>query len=93
MRDPPPATTHLSINPHFAPNARRNNRKAPATPHTTRAGGADRERHPGKVKARGAAGELKKEWSAGISSILTADGFCRDGINRIYRIRGSINIQ
>ncbi len=27
--------------------------KAPASPHTTGAGGADREGHPGRVKARG----------------------------------------
>jgi len=33
-----------------------NNRKAPATPLTTRPGGADREGHPGRVKREGAAG-------------------------------------
>ena len=31
---------------------RRSNRKAPATPHTTRADGADRNGHPAKVKAK-----------------------------------------
>jgi len=42
--------------PHFTPKARRNNRKAPASPHTTRAGGAEREGHPGIVKAKGGGG-------------------------------------
>ena len=44
--------THPSIHLHFAPKARRKNRKAPASPLTTRAGGADRDGHQGKVKAR-----------------------------------------
>jgi len=36
--------------------------KVPANPNTTWAGGADQDGHPGRVKARGAAGELKKGW-------------------------------
>jgi len=36
-------------------------KSAPASPHTTRAGGADREGHPGRGRGeRGAAGEPKK---------------------------------
>ncbi|MBE0524439.1 MAG: hypothetical protein IBX40_08945 [Methanosarcinales archaeon] len=34
-------------------------------PHTTRAGGADQDGHPDKVKARGVAGEPKKRWGLG----------------------------
>jgi len=37
-------------------------RKAPPNPLTTRAGEADQDGHPGKMKAKGAAGELKREW-------------------------------
>jgi len=50
---PPPANTHPSIHLPLAPKARRNNRKAPASSLTTRAGGAYRE---------GAAAEPKKGW-------------------------------
>jgi len=35
------------------------NRKAPATPHTTRPGEADQNGHTGKVKREGAAGNRK----------------------------------
>jgi len=42
-----------SIHPYFAPKARRNNRKAPASPLSTRAGGADRDGHPGRVQEIG----------------------------------------
>jgi len=35
--------------------------KAPASPHTTRAGGAYRDGHPGKVKPRGG-GRRAKDW-------------------------------
>jgi len=38
------------------------NRKAPATSHTTRPGEANQNGHPGRVKAKGAAVELKKRW-------------------------------
>ena len=34
--------------------------KAPASPHTTRAGGADRDGHPGGVKARGGGGKAEE---------------------------------
>jgi len=34
---------------------------APASPHTTRVGGADQEGHPTRVKPRGAAGKRKNE--------------------------------
>ena len=40
--------------------ARRNNRKAPANPHTTRAGRADQEGHPGRVKMRGGGRRAEK---------------------------------
>ncbi|HUV83915.1 MAG TPA: hypothetical protein VMW53_12710 [archaeon] len=36
-----------------------NNRKAPATPHTTRPGGANQDLHPARVKARGAVEGLR----------------------------------
>ena len=61
MQGTPPANTHPSIYPHSAPKARHNNRKAPASPHTTRAGEADLEGHPDRVKAEGWQEKLKKE--------------------------------
>jgi len=42
-----------------------NNRKAPATLHTTRSGGADWDGHPGRVKAR-EGGKVEDEMGAGI---------------------------
>jgi len=42
--------------------------KAPASSHTTRAGGAEREGHPGRVKPRGG-GRRAEEWmGAGIGA-------------------------
>ena len=38
--------------------------KAAASPHTTRAGGADRDGHPGTVKAKGR-GRRAEEWKGG----------------------------
>jgi hypothetical protein len=46
-----PSNTHPSIVPHFALKARLNNRKAPASPLTTRAGGAYQDGHPRRVKS------------------------------------------
>ncbi len=42
------------------------NQKSPASRHTTRAGGADRNEHPGKVKARGGGGRSEEGMGAGI---------------------------
>ncbi|MCG7847727.1 MAG: hypothetical protein MIO93_00920 [ANME-2 cluster archaeon] len=67
------STTHPSIHPHFAPKARRKNRKAPDSPHTTRAGGADRDRHPGRVKARRGGRSAEDGMGAGFHSFLNAD--------------------
>jgi hypothetical protein len=66
---PPPATTHPSINPHFAHKARRKNRKAPASPHP-RAGGVRPGGAPGQIEDEGAKGEWKKDrgWNSLISS-------------------------
>ena len=50
-----PALTDITFNFTF-PN-RRFNRKAPATPLTTRPGGADQDGHPARVKAKEAAVE------------------------------------
>ena len=44
------------------PPDRQINRKAPATPHTTRAGGVRSERAPGQSEDKGAAAEQKKRW-------------------------------
>jgi len=49
------------------------NQKSPASRHTTRAGGADRKGHPGKVKARGGGGRSEEGMGAGINLLLAAD--------------------
>ena len=59
---PTPSNTHPSIVPHFALKASLNNRKAPAGPFTTRAGGADQDRAPGISEPKGAAAEPKIGW-------------------------------
>jgi len=46
------------------------NRKAPATPLTTRAGEADQNGHQARVKARGAAEEPKKGWGLALLNNL-----------------------
>ena len=48
--------------------------EAPASPHTTRAGGADREGHPGRVKARGGGRRAEEGMGAGVHWHLTAKG-------------------
>ena len=47
--------------------------KAPASPHTTRAGGADREGHLGRVKARGGRRESRRG-DGGRKSIINITG-------------------
>ena len=44
--------THPNINPHFAPKACRNNRKAHASPLNTRASRTTQEEHTDRLKAR-----------------------------------------
>ena len=56
LRTHEPPETHASAR----------HRKAPASPHTTRAVGADREGHPGGVKARGGRRESRRRYGAGI---------------------------
>ena len=55
-----PALTGITSN--FTSPNRRFNRKAPASPQTTRAGGDDQDGPPARVKAKGAAGEPKNRW-------------------------------
>ena len=40
------------------------NRKAPASPHTTRAGGAERDGHPGGGEVRGGGGRAEEGMGA-----------------------------
>ncbi|NOR47339.1 MAG: hypothetical protein GQ533_04755 [Methanosarcinaceae archaeon] len=47
--------------------------KAPASPRTTRACGAERDGQPGKVKTIGGGGKAEEWRGAGINSILTAE--------------------
>jgi len=47
---------------NFTPQDRQNNRKAPASPHTTRAGGADRNGHSGRVKSRRGGRRTEEGW-------------------------------
>ena len=65
--------TQASI-PASHPKNRWNNRKAPASPHTTWAVGADREGHPGKVNVRGGGGRVEEVSGAGVHWYLTAKG-------------------
>jgi len=66
--------TGPSIHPHFAPKDRLNNRKAPASPRTTRTGGADQEGHPGIVKARGGGGRDEEGTGAGCHYLVHRKG-------------------
>jgi len=46
------------------------NRKAPTSPHTTRPGGADREGHPGRVKAKWGGSRAEERMGTGITFIV-----------------------
>ncbi|KAF5418937.1 MAG: hypothetical protein C5S44_12055 [Candidatus Methanocomedens sp.] len=63
--------------------------KAPASPHTTRAGGANRDWHLGRVEARGAAGEPKKGWGLFVIIWFTAKG-AKTAKNPTARALGSL---
>jgi len=61
------------------------NRKAPATLHTSRPGGADQNGHPDRVKARGAAGKPKKKWRAGFTRLPFQSGLVWTATQKVDR--------